>query len=58
MQIGLNILRKINKPTAVHCSTINSSWISNQRQILSREIAKREKREIFSKKGTIVNEAS
>ena len=60
MQMGLNILIKINKPTATQCSTIGSSWTSNQWQIVSREIAKREKRKIFfqKKKGTIDNEAS
>ena len=58
MQMGLNILIKINKPTAAQCSTIDSSWTSNQRQIVSRKIAKKENRKIFSKKGTIVNEAN
>ena len=56
--MGLKILIKISKPTAVQCSTTNSSWASNQKQIVNREIAKREKRNIFSKKETIVNEAS
>ena len=54
--MGLKILIKISKPTAVQCSTTNSSW--HQKQIVNREIAKREKRNIFSKKETIVNEAS
>ena len=58
MWIGLKILIKINKPTAAQCSTTDSSWISNQRQIVNREIAKREKRKNFPKKETIVNEAS
>ena len=56
--MGLNILIKINKPTAAQCSTIDSSWTSNQRQIVSRKIAKKENRKIFSKKGAIVNEAN
>ena len=50
MQLGLNILIKINKPTAAQYSIIDSPWTSNQRQIVSREIAKREKEKIFHKK--------
>ena len=50
MQMGLNILININKLTAVPYSTIDSSWTSNQWQMASREVAKREKRKIFSKK--------
>ena len=58
MWMGLKILIKINKPTAAQCSTIDSSWKSNQRQIVNREIAKRETRKNFPKKETIVNEPS
>ena len=55
--MGLKILITINKPTTEQCSKIDSSWTSNQRQIVNREIAKREK-QFFSKKENIVNEAS
>ena len=58
MWMGLKILIKINKPTAAQCSTIDSSWKSNQWQIVNREIAKREIRKNFPKKETIVNEPS
>ena len=53
MCMGLKILIKIIKPTAAQCSTIDSSWTLNKRQIVNREIAKREKRNNFPKKGTI-----
>ena len=48
--MGLNILININKPKAVRCSTIDSCWTSNQQQMARTEVAKREKRKIFSKK--------
>ena len=50
MWMGLKILIKINKSTAALCSTIDSSWTSNQQQIVNREITKREKRKILPKK--------
>ena len=57
--MGLDILIKRSQPAAAQCSTIDSSLISHQGQIVSREIAKREKRKFFfQKKGSIVNETS
>ena len=57
--MGLKTLIKISKPTAAQCSTTDSCWTSNQRQVGNRETARREKRNIFLffKKETIINEA-